>query len=103
MEKNKNEGLKLRLYTGIYGGNEKSLAGPVFFLIIGICCSLLFVIISILSGTVDLQLFSFQEIESLRPLLSFPFIGFIQMLLFASTIVGLVLGPIGIVWYKIFG
>lgn len=98
-EEQHNEQNTIKLFNRIFGGEKISLNGPVFFLIIGISCLLGYFALVLLTGTFDIFIFGFQETESVRPPIAFPFIGIIELFLLISAFVGLILEPIGIYWY----
>jgi len=86
------------MFQSIYGGKSKSLGGPLFFLTVGI--------LSFVSGWIIWNFFIYfpfgivRETESLRPDIGFPFFDIILILLLISSIVGIFLGILGLVWYK---
>jgi hypothetical protein len=100
-EEQQNEQNSINEFNMIYGEEGISLNGPIFFFIIGISCVSGFFVLTLLTGTSDISIFGFQEIESLRPSIAFPFVGIIQIFLFVGASVGLIFGPIGILWYLV--
>ena len=98
-EEQHDEQNSINLFNMIYGREKVSLNGPIFFFIIGISCLLGYFTLVLLTGTFEISIFGFQEIESVRPSIAFPFIGILQLFLLIGAFVGLILGPIGIYWY----
>ncbi|MFX1283998.1 MAG: hypothetical protein ACFFB5_10100 [Promethearchaeota archaeon] len=90
------------LYLKIFGGSKLSVGGPLFFLIMGLFCSLILFIILFLGGTYNTGVFNEPLDNSGRPPLNFPFSGIIFILLLIGAVIGLFLGIIGLLWYSIF-
>ncbi len=82
----------------IYRGKKVTFNEPIFFLISGISCLLGYFVLLLSIGSFDTSIFGFQKIELLRPPITFPINGIIQIFLFIGAFVGLILGPIGILW-----
>jgi hypothetical protein len=86
---------KKTLYESIYGGKGYSIIGPIFYLILGIFCLVIVLILSITGGYYPTTV---ENVDLLRPDVSFPFIGIFFFLCLPGSIVGLVFGLSGLFW-----
>ena len=92
---NNQEYKKKSVYESIYGGKGYCLAGPFFYLISGIMC--LF-IVSIISFSGSYYITAVENLELLRPDITFPFLGIIVFLCLPGSIIGLTFGITGLIW-----
>jgi hypothetical protein len=86
---------KKTIYESIYGGKEYIIAGPIFYLILGIFCLFIVIILSITGRYFPDTL---ENVDLLRPDISFPFVGIRFFLCLPGSIVGLVFGLSGLFW-----
>ncbi|MHA1947816.1 MAG: hypothetical protein ACXAC6_07700 [Candidatus Hodarchaeales archaeon] len=86
---------KKTIYESIYGGKGYSIAGPIFYLILGIFCLIIVIFLSITGGYFPDTL---ENVDLLRPDISFPFLGILFFLCLPGSIVGLVFGLSGLFW-----
>jgi hypothetical protein len=87
------------LYQRIYGGTQTSLNGPLFFLIFGILSIIIALPIIWLEGGFYHGLLTSDS--SLRPDVNFPLFNILIFFLIMSTVVGVLLGTFGLLWYQL--
>jgi hypothetical protein len=83
------------LYESIFGGEGYSLGGPIFYLITGIIC-LIITLLIILTGIYVPDVVG--DVQSIRPNIKFPFYGLCLLLAGGGAIIGIFLGISGILW-----
>lgn len=93
-----NSKLEKSAYEGIFGVQFYSIKGPLLFFVVGIISLLIFVSLILIGAYVPGVA---TDAESLRPDLTFPFIGFLVILSLSSAFVGIILGIIGFMWRRI--
>jgi len=94
MEKNQTSEKKT-VYESFYGGKGYSIVGPLFYLITGLLCLSIIIIVSI-TGLYFPDIV--ENMELLRPDISFPFIGILIFLCLSGSVIGLVFGFSGLLW-----
>lgn len=90
----------IQWYRKIYGGTQISRSGPLFFLILGIISYAICLPLMSLKG--DFYSGLLVPDSSLRPDVSFPILNILLFCLIVSSVVGIVLGLIGIIWYQLY-
>lgn len=93
-----NSKLEKSTYESIFGVQFQSIKGPLLFFVVGVISLLIFISLILIGAYVPGVA---NDTESLRPDLTFPFIGFLVILSLSSAFVGIILGIIGFIWRRI--
>lgn len=86
---------RISLYRRIFGCEDDSLAGPIFFLAMGSASLLIFFVIAVSGGSLNPGNLG----DPRRSVIRIPLVAMLGFLAFMGTVVGFLGGFLGVLWF----